>query len=228
MRQELAFLSHLTRLVGGEPSRATRPAPRRARRAGTPAVAPRPGPAGLAMPISSFYGLQTSLRGLLAQQRSLDIDGHNIANASTAGYSRQEAVLTAVARARRARRRRLRAAPARSSAPASTCRPTAASATASSTSSTARQNIGLGEQDGRAERLDRAELALAEPGEQRHHHAARRSSGTPGPTSPTRPSDPAARQALRRAGRGAGRRLRARSTASSRSSRATRPPSTPT
>ena len=47
------------------------------------------------MPISSFYGLQTSLRGLLAQQRMLDTTGHNIANASTQGYSRQEAVLAA-------------------------------------------------------------------------------------------------------------------------------------
>jgi flagellar hook-associated protein 1 FlgK len=47
------------------------------------------------MPISSFYGLQTSLRGLLAQQRALDTTGHNIANASTAGYSRQEAVMAA-------------------------------------------------------------------------------------------------------------------------------------
>ena len=47
------------------------------------------------MPISSFYGLQTSLRGLLAQQRSLDVTGHNVANASTQGYSRQEAVLSA-------------------------------------------------------------------------------------------------------------------------------------
>jgi flagellar hook-associated protein 1 FlgK len=47
------------------------------------------------MPISSFYGLQTSLRGLLAQQRALDTTGHNIANAGTQGYSRQEAVLTA-------------------------------------------------------------------------------------------------------------------------------------
>ena len=37
------------------------------------------------MPISSFYGLQTSLRGLLAQQRLLDTTGHNIANASTQG-----------------------------------------------------------------------------------------------------------------------------------------------
>lgn len=47
------------------------------------------------MPISSFYGLQTSLRGLLAQQRALDTTGHNIANASTEGYSRQEAVMSA-------------------------------------------------------------------------------------------------------------------------------------
>ena len=47
------------------------------------------------MPISSFYGLQTSLRGLMAQQRLLDTTSHNIANASTAGYTRQEATLAA-------------------------------------------------------------------------------------------------------------------------------------
>jgi flagellar hook-associated protein 1 FlgK len=47
------------------------------------------------MPVSSFYGLQTSLRGLLAQQRSMDVTAHNIANASTQGYSRQEATLAA-------------------------------------------------------------------------------------------------------------------------------------
>src|ERR1700709_503155 len=40
------------------------------------------------MPVSSFYGLQTSLRGLIAQQRMLDTTGHNIANASTDGYTR--------------------------------------------------------------------------------------------------------------------------------------------
>lgn len=48
------------------------------------------------MPISSFMGLQTSLRGLIAHQQSLNTTGHNIANANTAGYSRQEAVLTAM------------------------------------------------------------------------------------------------------------------------------------
>src|SRR5919108_166086 len=45
------------------------------------------------MPISTFVGIQTSLRGLLAQQRALDVTSHNIANANTAGYSRQEATL---------------------------------------------------------------------------------------------------------------------------------------
>jgi flagellar hook-associated protein 1 len=45
------------------------------------------------MAISTFTGIQTSLRGLLAQQRALDVTSHNIANANTAGYSRQEATL---------------------------------------------------------------------------------------------------------------------------------------
>ena len=35
------------------------------------------------------------MRGLLAQQRALDITSHNIANANTEGYTRQEAVLNA-------------------------------------------------------------------------------------------------------------------------------------
>jgi flagellar hook-associated protein 1 len=47
------------------------------------------------MPISSFMGLQTTLRGLLAQQEALDTAGHNVANANTPGYSRQQVVLTA-------------------------------------------------------------------------------------------------------------------------------------
>jgi flagellar hook-associated protein 1 FlgK len=41
------------------------------------------------MPISSFHGVETALRGLLAQQRAIDVTGHNIANQSTEGYSRQ-------------------------------------------------------------------------------------------------------------------------------------------
>jgi flagellar hook-associated protein 1 len=47
------------------------------------------------MALSTFFGIQTSLSGLLAHQRSLDVTGHNVANASTVGYSRQEAVLGA-------------------------------------------------------------------------------------------------------------------------------------
>jgi flagellar hook-associated protein 1 len=47
------------------------------------------------VPISSFMGLETSLRGLLAQQRALDVTTHNIANADRPGYTRQEAVMAA-------------------------------------------------------------------------------------------------------------------------------------
>lgn len=43
--------------------------------------------------ISSFGGLQTSLRGLLAHQRMLDVASHNISNADTVGYTRQAAEL---------------------------------------------------------------------------------------------------------------------------------------
>ena len=49
------------------------------------------------MPISSFHSLQTTLRGLLAHQRAIDVTGHNIANADTEGYSRQEAILSPTA-----------------------------------------------------------------------------------------------------------------------------------
>jgi flagellar hook-associated protein 1 FlgK len=47
------------------------------------------------MPVSTFGGLQTALRGLLAQQRALDVTSHNVANANTVGYSRQEATMVA-------------------------------------------------------------------------------------------------------------------------------------
>lgn len=43
----------------------------------------------------TFYGLETAKRGLKTHQNLLDITGHNIANANTPGYSRQEAVLQA-------------------------------------------------------------------------------------------------------------------------------------
>ncbi|WP_349408638.1 flagellar hook-associated protein FlgK [Pseudalkalibacillus sp. SCS-8] len=38
---------------------------------------------------STFHGLETSLRGLRTNQSALNTTGHNIANASTPGYSRQ-------------------------------------------------------------------------------------------------------------------------------------------
>src|SRR3954471_6884132 len=45
--------------------------------------------------IPAFFGLQTALRGLTAHQRALDTTAHNIGNASTEGYSRQQAEMTA-------------------------------------------------------------------------------------------------------------------------------------
>lgn len=47
------------------------------------------------MPVSTFMGLETALRGILAQQRGLDVTGHNISNANTTGYTRQRAEMVA-------------------------------------------------------------------------------------------------------------------------------------
>jgi flagellar hook-associated protein 1 FlgK len=116
------------------------------------------------MPISSFYGLQTSLRGLLAQQRALDTTGHNVANASTAGYSRQEAVMAA--------------APALV-IPQGAVQGGAGAHIGAGVDVLAYRRIRdtfldlqyraqatrLGEEAGRAQGLDRAELALSEPGD---------------------------------------------------------------
>jgi flagellar hook-associated protein 1 len=116
------------------------------------------------MPISSFYGLQTSLRGLLAQQRLLDTTGHNIANAATKGYSRQEASLVA--------------SPALE-IPAGGISGGAGAHLGSGVDVQSfrrirdgfvdlqyrAQHTNLGEWAARAGSLDRAELALAEPGE---------------------------------------------------------------
>lgn len=43
--------------------------------------------------MSLFSGLQTALSGLRAQQMAMDVTSHNIANAGTEGYRRQEIVL---------------------------------------------------------------------------------------------------------------------------------------
>ena len=47
------------------------------------------------MPISTFFGLQSALSGVLAQQQAIDTTSHNIANANTPGYSRQQAIFAA-------------------------------------------------------------------------------------------------------------------------------------
>ena len=49
------------------------------------------------MAISSFMGIETALRGILAHQQALDVTAHNIGNAGTIGYTRQKADLVATA-----------------------------------------------------------------------------------------------------------------------------------
>ena len=43
---------------------------------------------------STFFGLEIGYRGLVSHQKSLDITGHNVTNASTPGYSRQRPEIT--------------------------------------------------------------------------------------------------------------------------------------
>src|SRR5690554_1752204 len=45
---------------------------------------------------STFYGLDIARKGLAASQASLEVTGHNIANANTKGYTRQQAILKAI------------------------------------------------------------------------------------------------------------------------------------
>ncbi|HOF86724.1 MAG TPA: flagellar hook-associated protein FlgK [Armatimonadota bacterium] len=45
--------------------------------------------------MSTFDIIRTAFTGLLAQQKALDVTGHNVANLATPGYHRQEAVLRA-------------------------------------------------------------------------------------------------------------------------------------
>jgi flagellar hook-associated protein 1 FlgK len=150
------------------------------------------------MPISSFYGLQTSLRGLLAQQRALDTTGHNIANASTVGYSRQEATMAA--------------SPALL-IPAGGVGSGASAHLGSGVDVQSYRRIrdgfldlqyraqatNLGDWSSRAQALDRAELALAEPGENGINSKLGKfwQSWSDLMTSP---SDPAAKQAVVEAG----------------------------
>src|SRR4051812_26393559 len=113
------------------------------------------------MPISTFMGLQTSLRGLLAHQQAIDTTSHNVANANTDGYSRQIADMT----------------------------PTEALKVIGGTGEVGRlgsgvtvegyrrirdafldlqyraQNMQVGDQSTRSTQLDQVELALSEPGD---------------------------------------------------------------
>ena len=45
--------------------------------------------------MSSFFGINVVLSALKASQYAMDVTGHNIANANTEGYRRQEAIFTA-------------------------------------------------------------------------------------------------------------------------------------
>jgi flagellar hook-associated protein 1 FlgK len=47
------------------------------------------------MGISTFLGLETALRGIQAHQQALETTGHNITNANTVGYTRQNALMAA-------------------------------------------------------------------------------------------------------------------------------------
>ncbi|MDW7673262.1 MAG: flagellar hook-associated protein FlgK [Bacillota bacterium] len=42
---------------------------------------------------TTFFGLNIAVKGLQTQQRALDVTGHNIANANTPGFTRQNAVI---------------------------------------------------------------------------------------------------------------------------------------
>ncbi len=46
------------------------------------------------MTVSSFMGLETALRGLIAQQMALNVTGNNIDGADQAGYTRQQVVMS--------------------------------------------------------------------------------------------------------------------------------------
>jgi flagellar hook-associated protein 1 len=114
------------------------------------------------MAVSSFFGLQTSLRGLIAQQTLLDTAGHNISNASTDGYSRQKV--------------NLGASNALTVSTQGSVNPTGQLGSGVDVTGFARvrdtfldsqfraQNTALQQQQARADGLNNAELSLAEPG----------------------------------------------------------------
>ena len=190
MRQELAFLAHLTRLVGGEPE------PRLPPPAGRPGAAaapprrrhpPRPGPPGLshadlhllrppdlaARACSPSSARSTSRpQHRQRQHRGLHAPGGR-------ARRRRRAAMPAGAgqhgarRAARHRRRRPGLPPHPRQLPRP---PVPRPGHAASATQTAPRDA-----------LDQVELALAEPGDERHRRAARRVLGRLVATSPTRP-----------------------------------------
>ena len=117
------------------------------------------------MPISSFSGLNLSLRALLAEQAGLDTTAHNIANANTVGYTRQDAVFSASTPYQVAVRRRCRTARARSSARVSTSSSYQRVRDQFSDLQYRAQQMSLGQQQTLAQGLDQAQDLLSEPGD---------------------------------------------------------------
>src|SRR5919201_3929074 len=114
--------------------------------------------------ISSFFGLQTALRGVLAHQRELDVPPQNIANPNPEGYSRQGAVLPATDALR------LPVGTLYSGAPASLGSGVDVAAYQRIRDSFLdlqyrAQNQRLGDADTTSRSLDQVELAFAEPGD---------------------------------------------------------------
>lgn len=46
--------------------------------------------------MSTFYGLEIARKGMSVSQKAIDVTGHNIANANTAGYTRQRLAMSAI------------------------------------------------------------------------------------------------------------------------------------
>src|SRR3954464_264704 len=144
------------------------------------------------MSVSTFMGLQTALRGVLAHQQSIDTTSHNVANANTEGYSRQEAVLSASSPL---------------TLPAGLRNGSAMMGTGVSVDAFRRirtafldlqyraQAMQVGDQETLSRQLDQVEMGLAEPSEHGISNALTKFWHGWGDPS-NNPDDPAARQAL--------------------------------
>jgi flagellar hook-associated protein 1 len=146
------------------------------------------------MPISTFFGLETTLRGILAHQQAIDTTGHNITNANTTGYSRQTAVMGA-------------SDPYLMTAGVGNGNVLASIGTGVNVTSYQRardqfldlqyrtQAMQVGYQETTSEQLDQVEMGLSEPGDNGISAQLQKFWSAWGDVANT-PSDPAARQAL--------------------------------